>query len=68
MEKRIVCVDRAAFAHGEVVRRIETGGSEVADGSGFAHDSVDFDFGTERVAVVLHKPESLFVTEVLDSL
>ena len=66
MEKRIVCVDRAAFAHGEVVRRIETGGSEVADGSGFAHDSVNFDFGTERVAVVLHKPEVVEFAELFD--
>ena len=68
LELSIVGIDRPAFAHGHMMRRIKTGCAEVAQGPGISPDAVILVSRTQRIAVIFNQPEMAPVAEFPDRL
>ena len=66
MQERVVGVDRTSLAHGHLVGGIETGCSDIPDGTGLVGLAVEGVLSSEGVAVVLDEPEVVLVAELLD--
>lgn len=68
VEQRIVRVDGAALAHRHMMRRVEAGRANIADGTRELLLAIDDVARAEGIAVILHEPEIVLVAEVLHGL
>ena len=63
VQHRIIRINSPALSHRHMVRRIEAGGTDIADGTGQPLLAVNGISGSQSVAVVLHQPQIMAVTE-----
>ena len=68
VQDHVLRVDRAALAHGHVVRRVKARGADIAYGACEAGLAVQGISAAERIAVVLDEPKPVRVTESLHRL
>ena len=63
IQKGIVRIYRAAFAHRHMMGRIEAGSSDISPGSCKFRDAVKGICRSQGITVVLYKPQLIFIAE-----
>ena len=66
MEQRIIRIYRPALSHSHVMRRIETGSTDIPNRSRQFCHAIQCVFRPKRIAVILHQPQTMLFTEFTD--